>query len=99
LKIDVTNLGYYDFIGFIKIEIKKDIVLGSDVTFFSQSSSVTLDTGESQELEMTFAPNEVTQDVMWKCRHYYYKVYTCFACIYDPTDANTRECLFVSSDS
>ena len=97
LKIEVTNPGYYDFIGFIKIEIKKDIVWGTDVIFTTQKYSITLDEGESKQLELTFTPNEVTQDMMWKCKQYYYKVYTSFACIYDPTDANTRECLFVSS--
>ena len=97
LKIKVTNFGYYDFIGFIKIEIKKDIVWGSDVVFAEQRYSITLDEGESQQLELSFTPDEVTQDMIWQCRHYYYKVYTCFACVYDPTDADTRECLFVYS--
>jgi len=97
LKLEVTNPGYYVFIGFIKIEIRKDIVLGADVTFASQSYFITLDAGESQRLESTFIPDEITQDAWWKCRHYYYKVYTCFACIYDPTEASTRECLFVSA--
>ena len=97
LKIKVTNLGSYDFIGFIMIEIKKDIVWGGDAILTTHRYSTTLEAGESMQLEPSFIPDEVTQDVLWKCKHYYYKVYTCFACIYNPTDANTRECLFVSS--
>jgi hypothetical protein len=95
LKINVTNSGYYIFIGLVKIEAKKDIVWGMDLVFASEIYSISLYPGESLQLGLTFIADEVTEDAAWKTRHYYYKVYTCFACIYDPTNANTRECLFV----
>jgi len=95
VKITITNHGYYAFIGFIKIEIRKDIVLGIDWTFASGKYAITLYPAEAQQLQLTFTPDEVTENAFWKCRQYYYKVYSCFASIHDPIDADTRECLFV----
>ena len=96
LMLNVTNLGYYKFIGFVKIEINKYIVWGDSV-FDSINYSLVLYPGESRLLNFTFVPDETTGSAPWQCRHYYYKVYTCFACIHGPPDADLRECLYVLS--
>jgi len=95
LKIKVTNPGHYSFIGIIKIEIKKDIVWEHDILFVMDSYVIELEPGESQILDTTLVPDEITTNFPGKCRQYFYKIYTCFVCIYDPTDPNTRSCLFV----
>jgi predicted transglutaminase-like cysteine proteinase len=97
LKITVTNTGNYTYLGFIQIKIQKDIVMGPDTTFVTQSYPLTLNTNSSTQLELTFAPNEVTEDTFLKCRQYYYQVSTCFSRIHNPDDANTRECIFTTS--
>jgi len=97
LLINVANPGFYTYAGFIKIEIDKYVALGFDYAFTSTNYSLTLYPGESTSLPLTFNPDEVTGNSWGQCTHYYYKVYTCFACIHQPPDADTRECVYVLS--
>jgi hypothetical protein len=96
LMLNVANPGYYKFIGFVRIEIKKYIVWGDSI-FDSTNYSLVLYPGESTPLTFTFVPDDTTGSAPWECRHYYYKVYTCFSCIHGPPDADTRECVYVLS--
>jgi predicted transglutaminase-like cysteine proteinase len=97
LKINMTNTGDYDFLGFIQVKIQKDMVLTSDSTFTTQTFHLSLSVHSSRQLELRVTPNEITEDAPLKCRQYYYQVYTCFSSIYNPDDEENRECLFVYS--
>jgi hypothetical protein len=95
LSINVANSGLQTYIGFIEIEIDKYVALGFDYAFTSTDYSLSLYPGESTSLQLTFIPDETTGDNWGQCTNYYYKVYTCFACIHGPPDADSRECVYV----
>jgi predicted transglutaminase-like cysteine proteinase len=96
LTIKVTNSGNLTYIGFIQIKIQRDIVMGLDTTHTTKNYPLTLDPNTSQQIELTFTPDEITEDTFLKCRQYYYQVSTCFSTIHNPQDEATRECIFTT---
>ena len=97
LKITVTNTGNHVYYGFIQIKIQKDIVNGLDTTETTQTYPITLNPNSTKQLELNFAPKEITEDTPLKCRQYYYQVSTCFSTIYNPDNPNTRERIYTTA--
>ena len=97
LKINITNTGSHTYYGFIQIKIQKDIVMSPDQTLTTQTVPITLDPNTTQQLELTFTPDQITEETPLKCRQYYYKVSTCFTEINNPQDQNTRECIYITT--
>lgn len=96
LTAKVTNSGNHTYIGFIQIKIQRDIVMAPDTTHSTKTYPLTLDPNTSQQIELNFAPDEITENMFLKCRHYYYQVSTCFSTIYNPQDEAARECIFTT---
>jgi len=96
LAINVTNSGTHTYIGFIEIKIQRDIVMGLDTTHTSKIYPLTLDPNTSQQIELNFTPDEITENTFLKCRQYYYQASTCFSTIHNPQDEATRECIFTN---
>jgi hypothetical protein len=96
LTANVTNSGEHTYIGFIQIKIQRDIVMGLDTTHTTKTYHLTLDPNTSQQIELNFTPDEITENTILKCRQYYYQVSTCFSTIHDPQDEATRECIFTT---
>ena len=96
LTTKVTNTGNFTYYGFIQIKIQRDIVTAPDTTLVTQNIALTLEPKTSQQLELNFTPDEVTENTFLKCRQYYYQVSTCFSLIHNPQDETTRECIFTT---
>ncbi|MGD2066403.1 MAG: transglutaminase domain-containing protein [Candidatus Bathyarchaeota archaeon] len=96
LTTNVTNTGNHTYLGFIQIKIQRDIVMAPDTTLATTIYPLTLYPNASQQIELNFTPDELTEDTFLKCRQYYYQVSTCFSTIHDPQDEATRECIFTT---
>ena len=96
LTAKVTNIGNFTYYGFIQLKIQRDIVIAPDTTLVTKNYPLTLDPNTSQQIELNFTPDEITENTFLKCRQYYYKISTCFSTIYEPQDEATRECIFTT---
>jgi predicted transglutaminase-like cysteine proteinase len=96
LTAKVRNTGNFTYYGFIQIKIQRDIVTAPDTTLVTKNYPLTLEPKTSQQLELNFTPDELTENTFLKCRQYYYQVSTCFSAIHDPQDEATRECIFTT---
>lgn len=84
--------------GTLKVEVKKDKVLASDVVHKTLTVEVTLPAGSGTTdwIDMgTFVADEVTGTGIGQTRQYFIKVYWNGEVIHDPTDPNEREAVFV----
>ncbi len=96
LTTKITNTGNFTYYGFIQIKIQRDIVMAPDTTLVTKNYPLTLEPNTSQQLELDFTPDEVTENTFLKCRQYYYQLSTCFSTIHNPQDETTRECIFTT---
>ncbi len=90
--------------GTVHVDIRKDIVWGSDASFKSESYTLNLAAGESRTIALAFTPDMATVGdssfaVAGMCRQYFFTLSGLVG--YDPgaTDVNApsyRECVFVS---
>lgn len=96
LTTKITNTGNHTYFGYIKIKIQRDIVMGPDTAHTTRIYPLTLNPNTSQQIELNFTPDEITENIFLKCRQYYYQVSTCFSTIYDPQNEATRECIFTT---
>jgi len=88
-----VKTGGYAAEGTLKVEVKKDIVWGSDQVHktLTVDISVPANTVSDWINVGTFIPTDLTGDLPGQVRQYFIKVYFEDTCIYDPTDPNTRE--------
>ena len=70
--------------------------MGPDTTHTTKNYPLKLNPNTSQQIELNFTPNEITEDTLLKVRQYFYQVSTCFSTIYSPEDENTRECIYTT---
>ena len=81
-----------DVKGWLKVEVRKDMVLVPDQVLTTLQKYVSLNSGETKTFTMgTFVAQDKTCDLPGCVREYFVKVYFNDKCIYDPTDPNNRE--------
>ena len=81
-----------DVKGWLKVEVRKDIVWQPDQPLVTLQKYVTLSAGETKTFNMgTFVAQDKTCDWPGCVREYFVKVYFNDRVIWDPTDPNTRE--------
>ncbi|MBO3809642.1 MAG: hypothetical protein FGF50_08630 [Candidatus Brockarchaeota archaeon] len=80
--------------GVVKVEVRKDVVLGSDVTYKVFEKTVTLREGENIVEVGRFTADVLTSNSIGSVRQYFVRVYWDGELIYDPQNPDTRECVF-----
>lgn len=80
--------------GTLRVEVRKDVVWAADVLYATLTQQVTLTAGENTVYAGSFTADVLTSDSVGSVRQYFVKIYWNDVCIYDPTDPNTRECVF-----
>ncbi|MCH7802178.1 MAG: PIG-L family deacetylase, partial [Chloroflexi bacterium] len=93
---DVVFLDYPDSYLEPTLELRKDIISGSDETKRTCENSVVLIAGETELLACQFTADDPVEPSF---RHYFMRVYWNDELIYDPTDPDIREAVTIEHAS
>lgn len=99
LKLDMFSNSLFGYSGAVKIQVRKDVRIGTDEVVASKTIMLDIPMGQKkkQSVFMNFTPNENAGGELDRVREYYYKIYLGGKVIYDPTEPGERNGLQVAS--